>query len=127
MALATTSEEELLEWMEKQDFPHDVVQSFKGKPSGNLRCVGFSHFSIDNEMDGESLEALLASNAGPDCLKELVPKLGVRLRIYKRIKSSFVEASSQIEVTLVSRSAVRCSTFLLIIYCMTERQHFFCA
>ena len=105
MALATRSEEELLEWMEKQDFPHDVVQSFKGKPSG---CVGFSHFSMDNEMDGESLEALRRSGL----FEGVDSQISVRLRIYKRIKSSFVVALSQVEVTLVSRSAVQCSTFL---------------
>jgi len=102
MALATKSEQELLEWMEKQDFPHDVIQSFKGKLAATCVVpVGFKNFSIDNEMDGESLEALLeSSTTGPDCLKELIPKLGVRLRIYKRIKSSFVGVSSQVLVSI---------------------------
>jgi len=45
-------------------------------------------------MDGESLEALIATTPGPDCLKELIPKLGVRLRIYKQIKLSLTGAFS---------------------------------
>ena len=30
MAVGALTEQELLEWMEKEDFPHDVLQSFKG-------------------------------------------------------------------------------------------------
>lgn len=61
-------------------------------------------------MDGESLEALLTADKGPDCLKDLIPKLGVRLgvrlRVYKRIKSlCFNQAgapANQVQAALVS-------------------------
>lgn len=91
MALAAITEEQLLEWMENQDFPHDVIQSFKGKPASRLddNLVSFDTFSPDNKMDGESIKALLATEKGSDCFKDLIPKLGVRLRIYKRIKSFY--------------------------------------
>ena len=76
-------------------------------------------------MDGESLEALLASSAGPDCLKELIPKLGVRLRIYTRIKSeiktSFVGSSSLVEVNLVSSAT---HIFLFHLLCSRENISF---
>jgi len=72
--------------MKNRDFPHDVIQNFKCEPATyDHSCTDF--VLLDNEMDGESLKALLLSNAGPDCLKELIPKLGIRLRIYKQIKS----------------------------------------
>jgi len=32
-------------------------------------------------MDGEALETLFGASIGPDCLKELIPKLGVRLKV----------------------------------------------
>lgn len=47
------------------------------------------HVSIDNEMDSESLETLLGTSQGPDCLKELVPKLCLRVKLYQRIKTLF--------------------------------------
>ena len=39
-------------------------------------------------MDGESLEALLGTTQGPDCLKELIPKVGIRLKVYQRIRTA---------------------------------------
>ena len=57
-------------------------------------------------MDGESLEALLSTNKGPDCLKDLIPKLGIRLRIYKRLQSFYLsqlQAGAQAQVALVSK------------------------
>lgn len=51
-------------------------------------------FAADNEMDGQSLEALLGTSQGPDCLKEPIAKLGIRLKVWQRIKALLV--SSQI-------------------------------
>lgn len=42
-------------------------------------------------MDGEALGTLLAAVQGPDCLKDLIPKLGARLKVYQRIKQIFAE------------------------------------
>ena len=42
-------------------------------------------------MDGEALVTLLATMQGPDCLKELIPKLGMRLKVYRRIKAVYNE------------------------------------
>ena len=72
------------------------------------RFILFFSIPLDNEMDGESLEALLSTDRGLDSLKDLIPKLGVRLRIYKRLKEFCVHASNQVQagaqaqVTLVS-------------------------
>ena len=41
-------------------------------------------------MDGEALVMLLTNVQGPDCLKDLIPKLGVRLRVYQRIKAVYI-------------------------------------
>lgn len=43
-------------------------------------------FAVENDMDGEFLDTLLGVTQGPDCLKELVGKLGVRLKLYQKIK-----------------------------------------
>ena len=41
---------------------------------------------VENEMDGETVGILLAAVQGLDCLRDLIPKLGVRLKVYQRIK-----------------------------------------
>ena len=48
----------------------------------------YFQFVVDNEIDGESLETLMGTMQGQDCLKELILKLGVRLKVYQRIRAS---------------------------------------
>lgn len=69
-----------------------MVQSFIGKLA--VYFVKTSKVVLDNEMDGESLCTLFESSPGPDCLKDIVPKLGPRLRMYKEIKDTFLSNSS---------------------------------
>lgn len=40
-------------------------------------------------MDGESLITLIGSKPGPDSLKDLVGKVGLRMKLYKAIKSLY--------------------------------------
>ena len=44
-------------------------------------------YDAENEMDGDALATLLTVSSGPDCLKELIKKVGVRLKVYQLIKS----------------------------------------
>ena len=37
-------------------------------------------------MDGEATAAAFATCAGPDCLKDVIPKLGIRLKVYNTLK-----------------------------------------
>ena len=41
---------------------------------------------VENDMDGEALATLIGLTPGPDCLKDLVKKVGWRLKVYKAIK-----------------------------------------
>jgi len=45
-------------------------------------------------MDGQSLEALLSTCQEPDSLKELIAKLGIRLKVWQRIKTLLVSQIS---------------------------------
>ena len=49
-------------------------------------CATIGNF-IDNEMDGEAVEVAVAATPGPDCLKDIIPKVGLRLKVYNRIKT----------------------------------------
>ena len=48
--------------------------------------IGTSFLNIVNEVDGDALVTLMGTTSGPDCLKELVPKVGIRMKVYKLIK-----------------------------------------
>uniref|UniRef100_A0A1X7TPX6 Uncharacterized protein n=1 Tax=Amphimedon queenslandica TaxID=400682 RepID=A0A1X7TPX6_AMPQE len=50
-------------------------------------------------MDGKSLCTLFESSLGPDCLKDVVPKLELRLHLYKEIKEKYSCNSSVVEET----------------------------
>ena len=49
----------------------------------------FDFCLTENEMDGDSLFTLIGLYPGPDCLKDLVPKVGLRLKLYKEIKALY--------------------------------------
>ena len=40
-------------------------------------------------MDGEALSTLIGLTPGPDCLKDLIKKVGWRLKVYKAIKELY--------------------------------------
>jgi hypothetical protein len=46
-------------------------------------------------MDGVAVATAFTTAPGPDCLKEVVPKLGQRLKVYKAIKT-LIEVSFEI-------------------------------
>ena len=47
-----------------------------------------SSYTADQEMDGEAICTALATCPGPDSLREVIPKLGVRLKVYRVIRSA---------------------------------------
>ena len=50
-------------------------------------------YFIDNDMDGESLVTLVSSKPGPDSLKDLVLKVGPRMKLYKAIQALYTNDS----------------------------------
>ena len=37
-------------------------------------------------MDGEAISVAFATHSGPDCLKDVIPKYGLRLKVYQALK-----------------------------------------
>lgn len=37
-------------------------------------------------MDGEAIATAFAITPGPDCIRDVVPKVGVRMKVYQAIK-----------------------------------------
>ena len=37
-------------------------------------------------MDGEAIATAFAVTPGPDCIRDVVPKVGVRMKVYQAIK-----------------------------------------
>ena len=46
-------------------------------------------------MDGEAITAAFASTPGPDCLRDVIPKLGHRVKVYQAIKLALEVISSR--------------------------------
>lgn len=44
-------------------------------------------YFADQEMDGAALVQAFASCSGPDCLKSVISKFGIRVKVYTAIKS----------------------------------------
>lgn len=60
--------------------------------SGVTSYLKFVSF-LENDMDGDALSLAFAAQSGPDCLKDVVPKYGLRLKVYQAIK---VELEAQV-------------------------------
>ena len=51
------------------------------------------------KMDGEAMVAAFAACAGPDCLKDVVPKLGTRLKVYNALKTIINRGYQKVSLT----------------------------
>ena len=53
----------------------------------------------ENDMDGNALALAFAAHSGPDCLKNIVPKYGLRLKVYRAIKAELEAERCQVNCT----------------------------
>lgn len=58
------------------------------------------HDLLDQEMDGLAIVQTFGSSSGPDCLKNVINKFGVRVKVYTAIKS-YLEKAFRNEVLCV--------------------------
>lgn len=59
------------------------------------RIPGTCPVSSDQEMDGEAIVNAFGICSGPDCLKDIVPKYGQRIKVYNAIRGTLGEAFCQ--------------------------------
>ena len=76
-------------------------------------------------MDGEALLGAFGCQAGPDCLKDVLPKFGQRIKVYRAIKSEIDKANDKNRDSatgILSRSSIPNSSSqevkLLVYYCL---------
>lgn len=50
-----------------------------------LQCSYVSKLA-EQEMDGEAIMTAFAAQPGPDCLRDIIPTYGKRLKVYKALK-----------------------------------------
>ena len=60
------------------------------------KCVTFF---LENDMDGDALSLAFAAHSGPDCLKNIVSKYGLRLKVYRAIKAELEAERCQVNCT----------------------------
>ena len=66
-----------------------------------LKCVVFPRLLfVENDMDGDALSLAFAAHSGPDCLKDVVPKYGLRLKLYQAIKAELEAERCQVMLHL---------------------------
>ena len=51
--------------------------------------------STEEEMDGEAIISAFNALTGLECLKDVIPKFGQRIKVYKAIKAAMGEAFMQ--------------------------------
>ena len=94
--LSTT---ELSMWLQDKGFSVDVQEAFEGMKASILTVTVFLYLcepcTTEQEMDGEATVAAFATSSGPDCLKDVIPKLGSRLKVYNAIRVVINEGYQQ--------------------------------
>lgn len=73
-------------------------------------------------MDGEATAAAFATCAGPDCLKDVIPKLGSRLKVYNALKLVISQGYKQ-KVFTIQELTLHTSYFVLTSYIVREPIH----
>lgn len=63
--------EDLGGWLSEKGFSDEIRKRFE-----------------DEEMDGEAIFDAIGCQVGPDCLKDVLPKYGHRIKVYRAIKSA---------------------------------------
>ncbi len=77
-------------WLSEKGFSDEIQKRFEGKSS---RYSAYMYASmqwhiLDEEMDGEAIFDAIGCQVGPDCLKDVLPKYGHRIKVYRAIKSA---------------------------------------
>ena len=80
---------ELGQWLVDNGFSEDIRQRFES----NL-IVSLAYGITDGlpfageEMDGEAVFGAFGCQVGPDCLKDILPTYGQRIKVYRAIKAA---------------------------------------
>ena len=59
-----------------------------------ISCIGLDYgfndglLFTDEEMDGEAIFGAFGCQVGPDCLKDILPTYGQRIKVYRAIKAA---------------------------------------
>ena len=51
---------------------------------------------IEQEMDGDAILMGFASSPGPDWLKDVIPKVGLRLKVYSALRALHLQSQVSI-------------------------------
>ena len=80
--------DDVVNWLIDQGFTDEVWQCFESKPFNMDVYMYISYFILAQEMDGEAVFGAVGSQVSPDCLKDVLPKYGQRIKVYKTIKAA---------------------------------------
>lgn len=76
----------ICDFLEGKGYPDSVVEAFRGKNVTTLLLL-LCQLILDEELDGQAVAAGLASSIGSDWLKDIIPKVGLRLKLHQSLNS----------------------------------------
>ena len=96
--LSKLTKDQLSNWLQERQIPQDVVEEFQGNKGLNFvhwyvfgyPCLWLIY--LENEMDGDALVTLIGVTPGPDCLKNLISKVEIRMKVYQHIKALYASS-----------------------------------
>ena len=105
--LEEKSIDDVCQWLEDCGFSESILRTFRGKtsyPHDLYLCSGISmsvYVTAEQDMDGKAIAFGLATAPGPDWLKDLIPALGIRLKLHNCLRSWYTDCQ-------VRRKGIKC-------------------
>lgn len=100
--------EDICDYLESKGFSEAVVDAFNGQCiysysafAKHLTILLPRSFIIEQELDGDAIAVGLASSTGPDWLKDVVPKMGLRLKVHSALHSFLLKSQVSYRQTLM--------------------------
>ena len=88
--LENKSVDDICEWLEGKGFSDAVLDIIRGNFFNSTKYQWLPPgFSLEQELDGNAIAMGLASSPGPDWIKDIVPVLGVRLKIHHALRAIY--------------------------------------
>ena len=80
-----------------QGFDTDVQDAFKGnKGKYNRADISMLLAPVEHYMDGEAIVEAFGATPGHNCLKEVLPRFGQRIKVYKALKKTIADTMNEV-------------------------------
>ena len=96
LTMESMSIEEVGDFLRSKGFSEEVVNCFFGQYIMMGEVIDNQAMFLEEDMDGIAIVGAFGAHPGSDCLRDVIPKFGTRIKVYLALKS-FMSVSTATE------------------------------